>query len=228
MLTRVRTSQWKNIMEKTKKALIISAGTYAQVYCEYLSSEYEILGYFDDDEKLLGTAINGIRVLGKLNELDNFLYNNLSISIFVPLGNNILRTRLLSEYLEKGYLTPSYISRDTIIHESVKVGRAVYILPGTNIMPLTTIGDYTMISSGVNIAHHTIINKGCFFSQGTNIGASIWIGEYVFCGIASTIMTGVEKVGNNSRIGAGAVVIRNVNERETVVGNPGRDRKSVV
>ena len=222
MLTRVRTSQWKNIMEKTKKALIISAGSYAQVYSEYLSSEYEIIGFFDDDEKLLGTVINGISVLGKLNELDNFLSNDLSTCIFVPLGDNKLRSRLLSEYGEKGYLTPSFISKDSIVPESVKIGRAVYILPGANIMPLTTIGDFTMISSGVNIAHHTIINKACFFSQGSNVGASIEIGDYVFCGIASTIMTGVEKIGDDSVIGAGAVVIKNVNGGETVVGNPGR------
>lgn len=209
-------------MEKTKKAVIISAGTYAQIYSEYLSSEYKILGYFDDDEKLSGSVINGKRVLGKLDELDNFISKDLSISIFVPLGDNTLRHNLLDNYYKKGYSTPSFICKDTLIHESVKIGRAVYILPGTTIMPLTTIGDFTMISSGVNIAHHNIIGDACFFSQGSNIGASILIGNKVFCGIASTLMTGVAKIGDNSIIGAGTVVIKSVNERETVVGNPGR------
>ncbi|WP_372948084.1 acetyltransferase [Mariniphaga sp.] len=214
-------------MVKTKKAIIVSAGTYAQVYSEYLSAEYKILGYFDDDKKLKGNVINGIKVLGHLNELDSFMANDLSISIFVPLGDNEMRYRLLKKYKMKGYLIPSFISKDTIIHESVKIGEAVYILPGTNIMPLTTIGDYTMISMGVNIAHHNTIGKACFFSLGNNVGASIEIGRNVFFGIASTIMTGVKKIGDNSLIGAGAVIIKNVNEGETVVGNPGRVIKVV-
>lgn len=209
-------------MEKTKRAIIVSAGTYAQVYSEYLSAEYEILGYFDDDEKLKGNRINGIKVLGKLNELDSFIANDLSISVFVPLGDNRMRCRLLKNYKKKGYLTPSFIGRNTTIHESVKIGEAVYILPGTNIMPLTIIGDYTMISMGVNIAHHNTIGEACFFSLGCNIGASMKIGENVFCGIASTIMTGVKKIGEYSAIGAGAVIIRDVPDFATVVGNPGR------
>jgi len=209
-------------MEKTKKAIIVSAGTYAQVYSEYLSSEYEILGYFDDDEKLTGNLINGKKVIGKVNELDKFIANDLSISIFVPIGDNRQRSRLLREFEAKGYLTPSFISKNTVLHESVDIGKAVYILSGTNIMPLSTIGDFTMISSGVNIAHHNIIGTACFFSQGCNIGASINIGDNVFFGIASTITTGVKNISANSLIGSGTVVLKNVNEGEVVVGNPGR------
>lgn len=209
-------------MEKTKNAIIISAGTYAQVYSEYLSSEYEIIGYFDDDENLVGKVVNGIKVIGNLKELDNFIANDLSISVFVPLGDNKMRSKLLKEYNEKGYLTPSFISKDTIIHESVTIGNSVYILPGTNIMPLTKIGDFTMISMGVNIAHHNNIGNACFFSLGSKIGASIEVRDNAFCGIGSTIMTGVKSIGKSSLIGAGSVIIRDVPDFATVVGNPGR------
>jgi acetyltransferase-like isoleucine patch superfamily enzyme len=75
---------------------------------------------------------------------------------------------------------------------------------------------------GVNIAHHTILGKGSFYSQGTNIGASITIEDNAFCGIGSTIMTGVMCVGECSTIGAGAVVLRDVPAYAVVVGNPGR------
>ena len=79
-----------------------------------------------------------------------------------------------------------------------------------------------MISMGVNIAHHTIISRGSFISQGSNIGASITIEENVFCGIGSIIMTDVNRIGCNSIIGAGSVVIKDVPDYATVVGNPGR------
>ena len=78
------------------------------------------------------------------------------------------------------------------------------------------------IRDRVNIAHHTVIEEGCFFSQGSNIGANIHFEKNVFCGIASTVMTGVKKVGTDSFIGAGAVIIKDVPDGATVVGNPGR------
>jgi Predicted nucleoside-diphosphate sugar epimerases len=144
-----------------KKAIIIGAGTYGQVYAEYLKKEYDIIGYIDDAENLNGQIINGIKILGNRD----YLYECVDkiVSIFVPIGNNTLRVDFLKELNKKGFETPSFIHSNTIIHESVIIGKAVYILPGTNIMPCTEIKDFTMISMSVSIAHHNRIEEGCFF-----------------------------------------------------------------
>ena len=89
-------------------------------------------------------------------------------------------------------------------------------------MPLSVIGDYTMISMGVNIAHHTNVGEACFFSQGTNIGASINIKALAYVGISATLMTGVKEVGEDSLIGAGAVVIKDVPDNAVVAGVPAK------
>lgn len=200
--------------------IIVGAGTYGQVYAEYLSEYYNIIGFIDDNKLLCNKEIRGIKVLGNFD----FLLKNVDrdINVFVPIGNNETRVRLLREIGEKGFKTPSFIHKTVQVHHSVKIGKGVYILPGTQIMPLTEIKDFVLISMGVNIAHHTIIEQGCFFSQGSNIGASIHFRENVFCGIGSTIMTGVQNIGKKSTIGAGAVIIHDVPDGVTVVGNPGR------
>ena len=200
--------------------VIVGAGTYGQVYAEYLQEEYEILGFIDDAANLHNTNINGIKVIGNFN----YLLENISkdINVFIPIGDNKVRVELLKKAIASGFKTPNFIHKNTLIHPSVKIGKCVYILPGTQIMPFTKIKDFVLISMGVNIAHHTIIEEGCFFSQGSNIGASIHFKENTFCGIASTVMTGVKKVGINVLIGAGAVIIKDVPEGATVVGNPGR------
>ena len=200
--------------------VIIGAGTYGQVYAEYLQEDYNILGFIDDDEKLSNTEINGIQVLGNLNFLLNSI--DISVNVFIPIGNNKTRVELFKKVMDKGFKTPNFIHKNTLIHNSVKTGKCVYILPGTQILPLTEINDFVLISMGVNIAHHTVIEQGCFFSQGSNIGASIKFKENVFCGIGATVMTGVNTVGKGSLIGAGAVIIKDVPDGATVVGNPGR------
>ena len=73
-----------------------------------------------------------------------------------------------------------------------------------------------------NIAHHVKLGTGCFLSQGTNVGASISIGERAFIGIGSTIMTGINSVGNDVIIGAGSVLIKDAPDFSVMVGNPAR------
>jgi sugar O-acyltransferase (sialic acid O-acetyltransferase NeuD family) len=203
-----------------ENAIIIGAGTYGQIYAQYLKNKYNIAGFIDDDESIIGKAICGIEVLGNRY----FLFNNIDINtaIFVPIGNNDIRFELLSILNKKGFKTPSFIHPNTIIHESVQIGNGVYILPGTNIMPCTVLKDYIMVSMGVNIAHHNIIEEGCFFSQGSNIGASVHIQQKAYFGINSTLMTGVKKVGKNTLIGAGAVVIKDVPDNAIMVGVPAK------
>jgi len=213
-------------MEKNnykKKAIIIGAGTYGQVYAEYIKDygEYDILAFLDDDKKKHGKTYVDIKVLGSVDKLSDFNDKN-TISVFVPIGNNVIRQNILTKVKMMDYKTPSFIHHTAQIHNSVFIGNAVYILPSSLVMPHTEIMNNVMISMGVNIAHHTKLHNGCFLSQGVNVGASIDVQENVFIGIASTIMTGVKYIGINSIIGAGSVVIRNVPEYATIVGNPGR------
>lgn len=207
-----------------KKAIIVGARTYGQVYAEYLKSQYSICGYIDDDPTLENSIINGIPVLGSVN----YLLDNIGCdeySVFVPIGNNDVRYNILKRLNTKGFQTPSFIHPNTQVFENVSIGNAVYMLPNSLVMPCTVIKDYTMISAGVNIAHHNIIEKGCFFSQGSNIGASLFIDTKAYVGISATIMTGVKRIGSNTLIGAGAVVISDVEDNAVVVGIPAKTIK---
>lgn len=203
-----------------KEAIIVGAGTYGEVYAAYLSKSYNIIGFIDDDDSLIGKEVLDIPILGNFTYLESKV--DRSINVFVPIGNNIIRTNILKKLEQLGFKTPSFIHESASIHETVILESPIYILSGVNIMPFTSIEKYTMISMGVNIAHHTKIDIGCFFSQGTNIGASIRIEERAYFGIASTAMTGVKKIGTDVLIGAGAVVINDIPNHAVVAGVPAK------
>jgi sugar O-acyltransferase (sialic acid O-acetyltransferase NeuD family) len=205
------------------KAIIIGAGTYGQVYAEYIQEQgsYDVIGFLDDDQAKHNTLVFGKPVLGSTSLLSSLSEKD-KTAVFVPIGNNEVRLRILKQAESLGFLTPSFVHYSVHIHKTVTIGKSVYILPSTSIMPHTQIEDYVMISMGVNIAHHSVIGKGSFLSQGVNVGASIDIGESAFLGISSTIMTGIKSIGNNAIVGAGAVVIKDVPENVVVAGVPAK------
>lgn len=205
------------------KSIIIGAGTYGEVYLAYLQEAgIEIVGFLDDDPKYKGQAVRGIPVLGSINLLNTLKETDGIEAVYCPLGNNKLRVKFLTQARALGYETPNYIHPSVIISPSVTIGKGVYILLGTTIMPHTVINDFVMISMGVHLAHHNVLEEGVFLSTGCNFGASIHACKYAYCGISSTIMTGMHELGEDCLIGAGAVVIHDVPDRTVVAGVPAK------
>lgn len=205
------------------KSVIIGAGTYGEVYLAYLQEAgVDIVGFLDDDPKHNGQHVRGVPVLGPVSLLETLRESNDVKAVYCPLGNNKLRVKFLMYARELGYETPNYIHPSVIISPHVKIGNGVYILLGTTIMPHTVIKDFVMISMGVHLAHHNVLEEGVFLSTGCNFGASIHAHKYAYCGISSTIMTGIHELGEDCLVGAGAVVIKDVPEKAVIAGVPAK------
>ena len=205
------------------KSVIIGAGKYGEVYLSYLTeSGVDVVGFLDDDPKFADRQFGGLPVLGPISILPTLKDKYGITAIYCPLGNNKLSARFLREAVSLGYKTPCYIHPSVIISPNVEIGNGVYILLGTQIMPYTKIEDFVMISMNVSIAHHNILKTGTFLSTGCNFGASIVAEENSYCGIGSTIMTGLHRLGKDCLIGAGAVVIKDVPDGAVMAGVPAK------
>lgn len=205
------------------KSVIIGAGTYGEVYLAYLQEAgIDIVGFLDDDKKYERQQVRGVPVLGPVRLLETLKESDDVRAVYCPLGNNKLRVKFLMYARELGYEIPNYIHSSVIISPNVTIGKGVYILLGTTIMPHTVIKDFVMISMGVRLAHHNVLEEGVFLSTGCNFGASIHANNYAYCGISSTIMTGVHELGEDCLIGAGAVVIKDVPDKAVVAGVPAK------
>lgn len=108
---------------------------------------------------------------------------------------------------------------NVIIGDHVKIHNGVNIDRG--VINPTVIGEGTVIDSLVHVAHNAQIGRHCALVSGCVIGGSVVIGDHTFIGMNASIKNGI-KIGANVTIGAGAVVLKDVPDGETWVGNPAR------
>ena len=200
---------------------IVGAGTYGEAMYELA----EILGYsvkafYDEDDNKIDEIIMGSQVIGKYSDLDDSEIKNKNF--IVAIGNNSVRFKIMTQINEKGGTTPTLIHPDAIISPSATIGTGVYIQANSYIWTKVKINDFSIISPNVVIAHHSNIGKACLISTLTGVGASINIEDKVFIGMGATIVTGIHKVGENSIIGAGAVVLKDTDKNSVYAGIPAK------
>ena len=113
----------------------------------------------------------------------------------------------------------------------VTVEDDVEIFPNCNIakgsLSDTIIGEGTRIGALTSIAHNVTIGKKCLITSSTTIGGSTSIGNMCWTGLNSTIKNRIG-IGNNVIVAAGAVVVRNVPDKDIVAGVPARSIKGKV
>ena len=109
-----------------KDIYIVGAGTYGEVMCELAEIlEYNIKGFYDEDDSKLGSSIMGYPVLGKFSDLTNedILGNNYIVAI----GNNAVRLKIMTNINNIGGNTPTLIHPTAAISPSAEIGKGVYI-----------------------------------------------------------------------------------------------------
>lgn len=204
---------------------IIGAGTYGEAMYELAEhTGYTIAGFFDEDERKIGQSVMDSLVVGKFSTLPTKYMKGRKF--IVAIGDNEIRTNLMEFINSHGGDTPTLIHSSAIISPTAQIGKGVYIQANATIWTKVVIGDYCIISPGVVIAHHTKVCNGCLISTLSGVGASINIGHKVFIGMGSTIVTGVTYLGENTTIGAGAVVLKDVDKNSVYAGVPAKKIKS--
>src|SRR5699024_983406 len=205
---------------------IIGAGTYGEVMLELAQTlQYKVKGFYDEDEKKLSKKINDITVLGKFSNLTSQdIYKK---QFIVAIGNNSLRHSIMKKINQVGGITPTLIHPTCVISPSAKIGMGVYIQANAYIWTEVSIDDFCIISPHVVVAHHSKLGKACLVSIQSGIGASIVIEDEVFIGIGSSIVTGISIIGKNTVIGAGSVVLKDVEKNSVYAGVPARKLRDV-
>ena len=105
------------------------------------------------------------------------------------------------------------------IHSTARIEAFVTVDAGMK--DPTHVGAHTWLMKHVHVGHDAWIGDNCELAPGTVICGHVRIGHSVRIGVNACVRPFIT-VGDGARIGAGAVVVKDVPPGEVWVGNPAR------
>jgi len=159
-----------------------------------------------------------------LGPIDNYLKRPIARHFVVGVGDPHARRSLATRFEQHG-LEPA-----TLIHPTASIGPDVIIGDGSIVcshVSITTnvrVGKHVIVNPNSTIGHDCRILDFVTVSPLVAISGNVTVAECAMLGTGSAVIQKCS-IGEESVIGAGAVVISDVNPRETVVGVPGRAKR---
>ena len=105
----------------------------------------------------------------------------------------------------------------TILDDNVEVGANTYINKGA--LGNTHIKKGAKIGNSVCIGHNVVVDENAIVIANTVVAGSSYIGKKAYIA-PSAVIRNQSTIGANAMVGMGAVVLKDVPENTTVIGNP--------
>ncbi|UTW67109.1 acetyltransferase [bacterium SCSIO 12643] len=183
-----------------------------------VEKKWDFIGFFDDGHEK-GTLVNGYEVLGGIEDLKMVKD---SISLVLGVGSPKVKKDVLVQLNQNTMLSyPTLIHPNVEIGENYKMGNGCIITAGCILTENFELGDFVTLNLCCTVGHDAVIKNYCSFMPNVNISGETFFSEGVYVGTSATIIN-QKKIGEWVTVGAGAVIIRDVPNKVTVVGNPGR------
>lgn len=173
------------------------------------TGKFEFVGYFDDlVEK--GVTINGVPVLGKVEDAIGLHKDGVFDCIFIGIGYT--RFDLRQHYYE---MLKGKVPFATIIDPTAELGRDVQIGEGVYVGRNAIIDDETIIEDNVFIhrnnmvGHNSIVHKHSYLSGLDYMAGFCDIGERVFIGLNVSIADHIS-ICDDVWVGIGCIVAKKI------------------
>ena len=141
--------------------------------------------------------------------------------VVVGIGDNSVR-------LEKQALLESYTaSIASLVHPNAQVslhaniGNGTVVMAGAVINSDARVGDACIINTGAVVDHDCVLEAGVHISPNAALAGGVKVGQSAWVGIGASVRQLIN-IGANAVVGAGAVVVKDVPNTVTQVGNPAR------
>ena len=215
-------------MAAVKDIAIYGAGGFGrEVAClinriNEVEPTWNLVGFFDDDTSLKGTRNEYGEVLGDSEVLNSFEGD---LAVAVSVGSPIA-IQAIVERITKDVLFPNLIDPDVTFFDkkNVVLGEGNIILAKCLISTNVKFGNFNILNANDGIGHDAVFGNFNCLMPNVNISGGVVIGNGNFFGVKSTVLQ-YFKIGNNTKLAADSVLMRNARDGFLYMGNPAMKMK---
>lgn len=204
------------------KIVVYGAGGHAKSVLSVIHTlrRYAVVGLIEDHPARVGAKVLGEFVIGGPEVLPGLTESGLKLAA-VAIGDNIGRKKISASLASAGLAFPTIRHPSSWVVPGSDIGDGSFIHAFSSIGPDCRIGHGVIVSANAVVGHDTTIEDWSHIAPGVRIGGRATIREGAFLGMGACILPGV-KVGMHAKVGANAVVHKDIPDRAIVVGNPAR------
>ncbi len=186
------------------------------------SLTWNLLGFLDDNSELAGTGVDGYTVLGTCETAAAYP----DACYVCAIGSAKIRKQVIDKItgIVPDIQYATLIDPSVLISDRVAIGEGSIICAGTIVTVDITIGCHVIINLDCTIGHDAVLEDFVTLYPSVNISGYTIIGACSEMGTGTQIIQ-MKKVGRESIVGAGAVVVKDIPDRCTAVGTPAKPIK---
>ncbi|WP_159806034.1 NeuD/PglB/VioB family sugar acetyltransferase [Cellulomonas citrea] len=202
--------------------LLVAASGLAREVLALLreQGEREVLGFLDDDPGLVGRDVDGLPVLGGIDDVARWP----AAELVVCAGRGSAR-RSVVERLTRAGVTPERYA--TVVHPGVstagatRIGRGTILLAGVVLTTAVEIGDHVVVMPHVTLTHDDVVQDYATLCAGVALGGWVRVGPGAYLGMSSAVRERVS-VGAGATLGMGSALLEDLPAGQVWVGTPAR------
>lgn len=205
-----------------KSLIIVGASGFGREVLQWAKDtnkekqEWSIKGFIDDNLDALKGFACDYQILGTIEAWQPAENEVFTCAIAKP----SVKEHVVQLLKSKGANFINLVHPTAIIGEFCEVGEGLLVTPRAKISPNVKIGNFVTIF-GSGVGHDAIIGDFSSISGNCSVNGHVRLGKRVFVG-SNVCIAPSKKIGDDVFIGMGSMVVSNIKAGYKVMGNPAK------